>query len=306
MILKYLDGKYSKTLYNELFAEYKISDSDLAKLQKVLLEMLVDFRDSCENYGVEFMLAGGTALGAVRHNGFIPWDDDADVMMTRENYEKFAREAMKSLDAKYILADPSDENYYLKFPKLFLKDSVLVEIPLAGTSGYHMIFIDIFIVENVPDNQVLRKGIGLAHTFAHGASTCCIDYLYPSPPMLEKSNISNELKKYYGVRRIIGKVFTTLGGFDFYFDIAVKIASSAKEGKMKGIPSGISYTREVFPKRVFDSITWVDFAGERFPILADYNLYLSNLYGENYMQLPPENNREKHLLYKLSFPESCD
>jgi len=306
MFLKYLDGKYSKTLYNELFAEYKISNSDLAKLQKVLLEMLVDFRNACEICNVEFMLAGGTALGAVRHNGFIPWDDDVDVMMTRENYEKFSREAMKHLKSKYILAEPLDKDYFLKFPKLFLKDSKLVEIPLAGTPGHHMIFIDIFIIENVSDNAFLRNLKGLFYTFAHGASTCCIDYRYPSPFILEKSKLSVELNKYYSARRKIGHFFSLLGGFDYYAKLTVKIASSSKEGKYKGIPSGVSYTREVLDKNKYSEIVWLDFENEKFPVILDYHSYLSNLYGENYMTIPPENEREEHLAAQLVFPKICE
>ena len=79
----------SKGLYSRCFSDYRLSAEELKQLQKVLLEILLDIKSVCEKYQINYMLSAGTALGAVRHKGFIPWDDDVDIMMLRSEFSKF-------------------------------------------------------------------------------------------------------------------------------------------------------------------------------------------------------------------------
>ena len=97
--------KASKSLYSEAFKEYILSDSNVARLQETLYEMLEKICFVLNKYNIDYMLSGGTLLGAVRHNGFIPWDDDIDIMMTRENYVKLI-EHQKELDDDLVLVEP--------------------------------------------------------------------------------------------------------------------------------------------------------------------------------------------------------
>ena len=87
----------------KLISVKDFSPEELRKWQFKLLDILVYFRDFCDSHGLRFFLAGGTCLGAVRHNGFIPWDDDVDVQMPRDDYEKFLEIAPKELKKEYFL-----------------------------------------------------------------------------------------------------------------------------------------------------------------------------------------------------------
>ena len=291
--------KTSKSLYSMAFEEYRLSDDTLERLQDTLLSMLLDVKAACDKHGVDYMLSGGTMLGAVRHHGFIPWDDDADLMMLREQYERFKAIFQEELADRYVLGEPlSGDRYVNKMAKIYKKGTTFVEIPKAGIGGLDMVYIDLFVIENVPPPGLRRKIKGLLYYAAHKASSACSDYRYPSPAIVEKGKTNPEIARYYAQRRRIGAVFSHLGGMRFYLKMCEKIARQKKYTGWLGIPSGIHYTREIFPARVFQELTSVEFCGHEFKAPAAYDEYLSNLYGD-YMQLPPPEKRQYHVAYKI-------
>ena len=163
-----------------------------------------------------------------------------------------------------------------------------------------MLFIDVFIIENMPVSRLKRKILGKIYDFSYKGASVCVDYLYPSPPILQKSKENIELRKYYKLRRRIGFLFCHLGGLKFYLKLVDKIANKSKETGFYGVPSAISYEREVFEKEMFEDIIKVDFCGYRFKAPANYDHYLKNLYGD-YMEIPPLEKRELHVAYKITF-----
>jgi len=289
----------SKKIYTDSFPEYRLNREKLTQLQNRLLLMFKDVKEVFDKYGIDYMMSGGTLLGTIRHQGFIPWDDDIDLMMTREEYLKFKKVFDKELGKKYILAEPlCDQLYVSKMPKIFLKDSVFIQIPTAGIDKFQMLFIDLFIIENIPKPGLKRKiNSFLYDTSYKGASVCC-DYLYPSPPILEKQEKNVRLKKYYSKRRRMGSFFSHIGGLRFYLKTLDRIASKYNETGWKAVPSAISYTREAFKADVFTKLTTGVFCGLTVKIPFYYDKYLKNLYGD-YMQIPPEDKREVHVAYKI-------
>ncbi len=290
----------SKAMYSKYFQEYRLSEAALKKLQNTLFEMLLDIDRVCRHHQISYMLSGGTLLGAVRHKDFIPWDDDIDVMMTRENYQKFRRCFSEELGGKYLLAEPLAEKYFFKMPKVYLKNSTYIEIPWVGVGKYEMAFIDIFIIEYLPDAPLKRKILEKTYDFAYRASSLCIDYRYPSPPILEKAKENREVADYYRFRRRLGLLFTIFGGIRFYLKLAERIAARAKKSNTMAIPSGIRYAREMLPAGDYESTRWVTFRGHSFRAPANCEGYLTNLYGPDYMDPPPESKREIHVAYRMN------
>lgn len=291
----------SKTFYSEYFKEFRLTPEETKTLQDVLFGILCDIDDVCKKHDIKYMLAGGTCLGAVRHKEFIPWDDDVDLIITRENYIKLRKYFNEELSGKYILAEPFvTEGYFFKMPKLYLKGSEYTEIPWAGVPGFNMIYVDIFIIDYLPESEFVRKIRGTIYDFALKAASLCIDSKYPSPIILEKSKNYPEVKRYYDFRRKWGTFFSLFFGMKFYLFIVKNLGSSKKATNIMGIPSsGNGYSREILPCEDYINTQTVMFCGREFSVPANVTAYLKHLYGDTYMQVPPEDKREYHVAYNM-------
>ena len=131
----------------------------LHQLWSVEIEMLDAFDTVCKKYGLRYSLAYGTLLGAVRHKGFIPWDDDLDIMMPREDYQRLFEIWSKEVDSEYFLQDytTDTEDYVNSFAKIRKKHTDFITSEEEKTVRYHTgIFIDIFPGDKYPDGKVER------------------------------------------------------------------------------------------------------------------------------------------------------
>lgn len=293
----------SKSLYTRCFTEFRLSDKQLKRLQNELLSMLVDVKTVCDKYGIDYMLCGGTTLGAIRHQGFIPWDDDVDLMMLRSEYVKFKELFNKEYSDRYMIVEPlSDPRYFSKMVKIFKKGTTFIEIPTAGTGGPDMIFVDLFLIENVPNPGLKRKMKAIVYDTAFKAASVCLDFRYPSPPILEKSRSDRELKQYYSFRRLAGFFFSVFGSLRFYLKICERLANQKEETDWLGIPSDSGYLDRIYPRELFTTLTDADFCSYKMKVPQDWDMYLRCEYGD-YMQIPPPEKREVHSAYKIDFGE---
>ncbi len=273
---------------------YQITDSELKRLQRVELEMLIEFDRICREYHIRYSLDGGTLLGAVRHQGFIPWDDDIDVIMRREEYFRFRKACRKDLDrSRFFLQDYLSDPYYRwGYAKLRRKGTEFVRLGQERLKQHPGVFMDIFVVDNVPDGYVSRR---VHHFFCFLIRKA----LYSE---VGKYNENNPLLRwgYRGLSKIPR---------DRIFHIRNGLAARANRKPTELISH---YTLEYpehcrygLPGKCFDEFVELEFEGRKFNAFKDYHLYLSTYYGD-YMTLPPKEKQVPHLTVsrlKLIEPE---
>lgn len=136
-----------------------LTQEELKQLQRIELEMLIEFDRICRKCGISYSLDGGTLLGAVRHKGFIPWDDDIDVIMLRKEYQKFRKACETELDIeRFFLQDyKTDPAYRWGYAKLRRNGTSFVREGQEHIRQHDGVFIDIMVADNVPDEPVKRR-----------------------------------------------------------------------------------------------------------------------------------------------------
>ena len=281
------EDRYEKLKHS---AAHVVEGRELAHLQQVLLEMVLDLQAVCDRNGLKCFLVGGSALGAVRHGGFIPWDDDVDLSMPREDLEKLKKIFRKELGEKYILNAPNYEgNASNRFVKILKKGTRFVEANVPEDER-SCIKIDIFPLENVPDNPIVRWVKGIHCTFLMFAGGMLLSY--------EEGRIRKERMNL----RAFAGMMLSFRSSSRWFDRFDKACRSGNErSRDVSLPSGRKhYFGEILPRSAVFPLSTISFEGHPMKIFADPDCALKNLYG-SYMDIPPEEKREKHYVDKIEF-----
>lgn len=278
----------------------EIKDDLLKQLQNSLLEILLDFANVCEKYGYYYSLCGGTALGAVRHKGFIPWDDDIDVFMLRKDYQDFLKKFDKELSSKYYIHSMETTPYMgMPITQLVKKGTILK----TNTSFYTDecgIYIDICILDNAPNNVFVRYVHGFISTIL-GFCLSCARFDKNKEKMLKiyydaGDDVISVIKR----KSKIGKLLRFLS-LSKWAQIYSKWNSKYKNNNSKYVvcATGIKhYFGEIFLRDEYCTTKYIEFENHQFKIIKNVDKALNRLYG-NYMQLPPENKREHHFVLEI-------
>ncbi len=274
----------------------EIDDDTRIRLQNSILFMYKDLKCVCEKYSITPYLVGGSAIGSLRHKGFIPWDDDLDIAMSRSDYNKFVEIFSSELGDSYVLNAPNMlGNSKNRFPKVYKKDTVFREIFEKDDSEPNGLFLDIFIIENIPRNRLVRFFKGTRCNFLQFISSQV--YIYENDNPVSREVLSRAGT--YRMKRIIGKLFSWRKA-SRWFDIIDK-ASQYKHTGLCGIVTGRHhYFGEIFEEDVFFPAKYVPFCDIEAPVFNDLDKYLTYLHG-NYMELPPVDKRERHFVKELKF-----
>lgn len=285
---------------------YQLKPSEHAALHQALLRLLLEFDRVCQLAGIPYQLAAGSLLGAVRHRGFIPWDDDIDVCMLRSDYEQFLKVASNLLAPGFFLQHQEVEP---KYPHLFAKlrlDHTEFITPEYQSLGIHQgIYIDIFPFDEVRPHTVLGHiHFSMTHYVFIAGRTLLAGCSRPLG--INRSFVVRKGMKFcYFLLRLLGQKrldSLTMWLAKIYFQ-KPKTSSRSPEYVTCLVSGGSSRARQLLRIRSFKAFTHTieaEFCGYQFPIPAYYHEVLTKLYG-HYLQLPPlEQRRPSHQIVRFS------
>ncbi|MCD7956832.1 MAG: LicD family protein [Lachnospiraceae bacterium] len=264
-------------------------DSDKLKLlQKVLLATLLEVDRICRENDIRYFLAGGTLLGAIRHHGFIPWDDDVDVMMLREDYEKFLRVAPEELSDRLFLQRAN----YNPYTRVRVNGTVFASPFMARFPEIHSgIFLDIFAHDRTGSRLWSQK----LHRLVTKATRSVVFNKWGATAIRGDGS--------HPVIRWIGSRLKDLIPMNLAIRMRDQTLVFFRNRDTGYLYDGMGQNmgRGAFPEQWLNEAISVDFEGYSLSVPKEYDAYLTWLYGD-YMQLPPEGQRHPgHDTVKLDF-----
>lgn len=268
------------------------------ELKKIELEILINVAAFCDKHNIRYYLGGGTLLGAVRHKGFIPWDDDIDISMPRPDYIKFITSYNGTSPNYYVKSIEIDDTYWRTFAKVFDSRTFLFENTIRVKKEGNAVFIDVFPIDGLPKSwfkqQILFKQQEFLNFLYHGSAwNYTKSYKY--------NDSKSKFSSVKGWIRTIGKFIAITILYSLPTDKLIKLINrnasrwnfddSEYVGAIVDCAHGAAC--EKILKKIFEPRILFEFEKNLFWGPKGYNEYLSNLYG-NYMELPPIDKRVTH------------
>lgn len=263
-------------------------------IQTLLLNIAIEFDRICKKHKLRYFISAGTLLGAVRHQGFIPWDDDIDFYMPREDYEKFLKIAPEELNERYSLRDFSidGEKYEYCFAKVDDRTTTFIE--KASASYYYKggVWIDIFPLDGTFESKILQK----THLF-----------LIRKMVKLRNKAYTFDFKQKMGIihrlhLRILRYFMKGSGAYRF-INMLLQIKKYNQSKYVGNLVWGYKM-KEIVPKDYYEPQGIIKFENHTFSSPHKVHQYLEQIYGD-YMQLPPENERiSRHPIFYVNLEKT--
>ncbi|MCQ2482206.1 MAG: LicD family protein [Clostridia bacterium] len=250
--------------------------TDLQTIKNTTTQILIDIDQFCSENNITYFLAYGTLLGAIRHDGFIPWDDDLDIMMPRQDYDRFIKEYKSN---RFKLAKPRDPGYYFTFAKVHDDSTVVIENTSYNEHVYGM-YVDIFPFDAVPNDEKKAKILDKRTYF----------YLrllrIKARKVSEKSSLLNKL--FLKPTQFILGMFS----FDYLINTIDSLAKSYNYEECERVASfeWNDKRNTFYDKKWFEGTLKHIFENKEFNIPKGYKEWLTQAYGD-YMTLPPPEQR---------------
>lgn len=254
-------------------------ETKLRTLQLTILDIALEFQRICEENNIKYFLIGGTLLGAVRHKGFIPWDDDMDVGMLREEYEKFLEICSKELEKEFSLQTYESDKYHTHpFAKIRINNTLLIEDYAVNSKQNNGIYLDIFPYDNMPDNKFLQKIHYFFFKLLKWAAMGKNDYCF----------VEKKKRRFAKAMSIVFFFFSKKKTMQLC-EKTCKMFNNKKTKNVINMGGAYKY-KEFTLKSNLENLTKLEFEGYEFSVPVRYKELLTNMYGD-YMQLPPVEQR---------------
>ncbi|MBT8243803.1 MAG: LicD family protein [Winogradskyella sp.] len=257
-----------------------MTDEELQGIHSKILVIAEYFDTFCKENGIEYYLMGGTALGAIRHKGFIPWDDDYDTFMDYKNYAKFKKIAKEKLDTKkYYFQEEDTEEFPLFFSKVRMHNTTYIEKDVIGRNMHHGLFLDVMCLNNTYKNKTLRYLQYLAARIINAKALEEKGYITTS----RKKIIILKIAKHLITKRIKRSLLKFIRRLN------------NKETKYIGHFFGRApFKRTSFKRSLIGSGKHVKFESLSLPVFTNVEDYLKVRYGDRFMELPSEKVKSQY------------
>lgn len=247
----------------------------LDQIKERLVLILDYFVSVCEKHNLTYFLTDGTLIGAIRHKGFIPWDDDIDVSMPRPDYDRFVEIVRAERNDTFLTLAAGDEGYPYDFAKVVdlrtvLYEEELMDIPNMG------LWIDVFPLDGVKN--------------PHGIQVNLLKYLNLARSAASYKVCPKKRANMYARWWVCHKI-----GYKFFLKLFLKVSALYKYEEAPYVGWTEIADRVVYPKHVFAKATMLEFEGKQYKAPAEWDEYLRLQYGD-YMQLPPVSERSSHYI----------
>lgn len=258
--------------------DYRISDEELKKGQQKMLDMLLYFQEFCDKHGLMFYLHGGAAIGAVREHGFVPWDDDIDVLMPRPDYEKFEKLWEKYGDKERYVFCKTNENVNYHHPCASLRDpnTTFISSYNQNLDICHGIALELGPMDACPDSAI-KHFFQLFYAFVF--------------VLFNTQRLPNNKGKFFrAASYIMYKLVPSKKVRNKIWRFAErKISQYSWENAthVSELRGSIKFMFKKYPKEWFDSVVYFDFCGHKVPLMKGYDQYLGGIFG-NYKKRPPK------------------
>lgn len=263
--------------------------TNIELLHRVDMEIVKEVVGICDAHGFKYYMLGGTMLGAIRHHGFIPWDDDIDLGMPREDYEAFLQAAPKELAGHLKVVNyRTDPGYQYYITRVLDTGTQVVEERIGNDNKYTHASIDIFPIDGTPNNPLIRKLYYFRVMYHRALMSLC----YKDSIDRKRKRGKMEKLLLWIMERVPVEKLTTPYKQKCKIDKLLrrqKVAGSAYIGNLMGAYR----TREIVPADYYGEGIFYPFENMLLRGMDKADAYLTHTYGD-YMQLPPEGQRKTH------------
>ena len=264
----------------------QIGIDELKTIQLEILDVVAKF---CEERGINYWIDCGTLIGAIRHKGYIPWDDDIDVGMLRPDYDRFMKEFNGTYPRYEFHCIENDPKFDVPFGKVLDTSTVLYEPDEKGIKI--AVYVDIFVYDNAPDDDKTANAMFDKRDYYRSQYYKRLVRIFGPA----RGNLLRRLCTY--MYRMIRKVFIAFPSRYYYVRKIIENSRLYISEETKRVGNFTGWVRALCDKKAFSSFIDVDFEGRKYKAPVGYDEWLKSLYGD-YMQLPPEEERKTHHAFK--------